>query len=143
LGRDEDIYQFGAFKSTTSFLDFHFRNAIQIEHPTNPRFFGGRPPVVQLEKHTVQCLDDLLLRSRSAFPDNIAVIDPGRARLTYRELDDLAKDISESLRRAGVVSGDRVAVIQPAEKMSQATSPVPLTRTTAIDHSPDVLNLRS
>ena len=59
-------------------------------------------------------LDGLLAESARAHPDRPAVVDPGRAVLTYRELDERASRIAEALsRRAGVGSGDRVAVHAP------------------------------
>jgi amino acid adenylation domain-containing protein len=61
----------------------------------------------------MRSLDELLSRSASAYPENVAIVDPGRAQATYRELDALATELSHLLRRHGVVPGDRVGIYAP------------------------------
>jgi len=55
-------------------------------------------------------LEELLRHSASHFPDNVAVQDPDRCALTYRELVAAADAIRTSLENAGVRAGDRVGI---------------------------------
>ncbi len=61
----------------------------------------------------MRSLDELLSRSATAFPEKTAVVDPGRGVITYRELDALATELADLLRRQGVMRGDRVGVYAP------------------------------
>jgi amino acid adenylation domain-containing protein len=55
-------------------------------------------------------LEELLVASARAHPTNVAIVDPDLSTITYRDLEEQASRISESLRRHGVVPGDRVGV---------------------------------
>ena len=56
------------------------------------------------------CLDELLARSARKFPNKTAVVFEG-TRLTYKEVDERANAIANSLVRMGVQRGDRVTLI--------------------------------
>lgn len=58
-------------------------------------------------------LDMFLSRSTSEAPDRIAVEDPGKASLTYTELQNAADHIAAILRRAGLREADRVGICAP------------------------------
>jgi amino acid adenylation domain-containing protein len=58
-------------------------------------------------------LHELLAQSSSGHPQNAAVIDPGRAQVTYRELVELSSEICRVLQSRGVQPGDRVGVYAP------------------------------
>jgi amino acid adenylation domain-containing protein len=55
-------------------------------------------------------LDLLLSRSASETPAAIAVEDPGKAFLTYADLEAAAQSIAAILREAGVREGDRIGI---------------------------------
>jgi amino acid adenylation domain-containing protein len=61
----------------------------------------------------MRSLDELLARSATANPGSTAVVDPARGEIPYGELDALATELSETLRRYGVKRGDRVGVYAP------------------------------
>jgi amino acid adenylation domain-containing protein len=59
-------------------------------------------------------LPQLLRDSASVHPNRIAVEDPERGvRITYRELDARAGELSESMLRHGLRTGDRVGICAP------------------------------
>ncbi len=64
----------------------------------------------------MRSLDELLSHSAAAYPENTAVVDPGRGEISYSALDALASELAELLRRHGVVarrSGGRVRAEVP------------------------------
>lgn len=59
--------------------------------------------------------------STERFPDRQAVIEPGRAEITYRDLSALADNLRDRLIHSGVKPGDRVGVYLPKSIDSVAT----------------------
>jgi amino acid adenylation domain-containing protein len=55
----------------------------------------------------------LLSRSAARFPEHVAVVDPARAAITYRDLDARAEQLCAQLCEAGVGPGDRVGIYAP------------------------------
>jgi len=55
-----------------------------------------------------EALHSILTGSVSRFPNKVAVVDPGRASITYGELDRLSDRVRDRLRHMGVQPGDRV-----------------------------------
>jgi acyl-CoA synthetase (AMP-forming)/AMP-acid ligase II len=54
-----------------------------------------------------------LARAARQFGDSVAIAEPGRLRLTYRELDEQVGSVAAALAAAGVKAGDRVAIWSP------------------------------
>lgn len=73
------------------------------------RYDAGVPATSEYPEWTVP---DLLRRSASRFPDSPALFFYG-TRISFRELDDLTTRCAFGLRRLGVQSGDRVALMLP------------------------------
>jgi long-chain acyl-CoA synthetase len=73
------------------------------------RYDAGVPATSEYPEWTVP---DLLRRSVSRFPDSPALFFYG-TRISFRELDDLTTRCALGLRRLGVQSGDRVALMLP------------------------------
>lgn len=60
-----------------------------------------------------RCLPDLLAAWRARAPDAPAILEPGRAPLTYGAFGRHAEETGQALRRLGVGAHDRVALIVP------------------------------
>ena len=73
------------------------------------RYDAGVPATSEYPEWTVP---DLLRRSASRFPDSSALFFYG-TRVSFRELDDLTTRFALALRRLGVQTGDRVALMLP------------------------------
>ncbi|MEP7151142.1 MAG: long-chain fatty acid--CoA ligase [Nitrospira sp.] len=73
------------------------------------RYDAGVPLTSAYPEWTVP---DLLRRSASRFPESTALFFYG-ARISYRELNDLTTRFALGLRRLGVKTGDRVALMLP------------------------------
>ena len=59
------------------------------------------------------CITDLVTYQASQDPDAVAIVAPGRARLSYRGLTDLVYATVDSLTARGVKRNDRVAIVLP------------------------------
>jgi amino acid adenylation domain-containing protein len=55
-------------------------------------------------------LHSVLTGPASHYPNKVAVVDPGRATITYRELDRLSDRVRDRLKHLGVQPGDRVGI---------------------------------
>ena len=73
------------------------------------RYDAGVPATSAYPEWTVP---DLLRRSASRFPDSTALFFYGTC-ISYRELNDLTTRFAQGLRRLGVQTGDRVALMLP------------------------------
>lgn len=63
--------------------------------------------------NAAQALHDYLQTSAEVYPQRIAVEEPGKGRITYRELESLSDRLRDRLARLGVGRGDRVGVYLP------------------------------
>jgi|SRR5262245_45352445 len=72
---------------------------------TNGRFFGSRPSVL--------CLPHLLEHQARRIPDAPAILEPGRAPLTYYRLFQHIEEMERRLRAMGMGRHDRIAVALP------------------------------
>lgn len=66
-------------------------------------------------------LHHLLEESARSRPDRVAVVEPGRTRVTYRELDRLADRVATELAALGVGPGDRIGTLLPKSIASLAS----------------------
>lgn len=55
-------------------------------------------------------LHEYLVRSAARTPEQVAIVDPGVAEISYAELDRLSDRLRDRLRALGVLPGDRVGV---------------------------------
>ena len=60
--------------------------------------------------NSYQSLPQLLSHAAQKYPDRIAVREPGRGEITYRELDALSDRMRDCLHHRGVRQGDRVGI---------------------------------
>lgn len=56
------------------------------------------------------CLHANLAQAARAHPDNVAVVDPGRGTVSYRDFDRESDRLRDRLRAMGVQPGDRVGI---------------------------------
>lgn len=73
----------------------------------------ARPPAGAPGAPYPPCLPDLLAEQGERIPDAPAILAPGRAQLTYRQLWTHVAHVVQSLGAFGVTRADRVAVVLP------------------------------
>lgn len=81
----------------------------QSQRPWLEHYDPGVP--VQLEYENL-CLPDMLSRSSSEYPDNMALQFQGY-KMRYRELNDLVNIFAAVLHRFGIKKGDSVSILLP------------------------------
>jgi amino acid adenylation domain-containing protein len=68
-----------------------------------------------------QALHHYLSSTAAARPDHIAVVEPGKGQITYRELNLLSDRLRDRLNRLGIGRGDRVGLYLPKSIDAVAT----------------------